>query len=63
MNLEVWGELIQPVSPNVEDHLMKTLAKEVEIYSKNLHGLKCFLCPFRAFQRFSRLKNTLNTTA
>ena len=35
---------------------MKTLAKEVEIYSKNLHGLKCLLCPFRAFQRFSRLK-------
>ena len=56
MNLEVWGKLIQAVSPNVEDHLMKTLAKEVEIYSKNLHGLKCLLCPFRAFQRFSRLK-------
>ena len=56
MSNVAWGDLIPPISPNVEDHLMQGLADEVELFSKNLHGKKCLLCPFRAFNRNSHLK-------
>ena len=51
MNIERWSHLIPDVSPNVEDHLMEHLKEEVKLYSTNIHGLKCLLCPFRKFNR------------
>ena len=51
--------LIPETNSNVEDRLLKTLAREVEIYSNNLTGTKCFLCPFRVLSRFSSLRNHL----
>ena len=57
MAVEEWAEFIPSVSPNVEHHLMQILAKEVAVYTSNLQGVKCHLCPFRTFDRFSRLKN------
>ena len=51
--------LIPETNSNVEDRLSKTLAREVEIYSNNLTGTKCFLCPFRVLSRFSSLRNHL----
>ena len=53
------GLLIPESNPNVEDRLSKTLAREVEIYSNNLTGTKCSLCPFRVLSRFSSLRNHL----
>ena len=54
-----FDELIPTLSPNVENQLKNCLANEVKLYSTNVHGKKCRLCPFRTFERFSRLKNHL----
>ena len=40
-------DLIPNLSPNVEEELLGCLAREVEIYSMNISGKKCLLCPFR----------------
>ena len=50
------ADLIPPLNPNVEDHLMQCLANEVELYKANLVGKKCLLCPFRSFERIRNLK-------
>ena len=50
------GESIPPVCPNVHDHLMECLRIEVDLYLTNIQGTKCLLCPFRSFDRLSRLK-------
>ena len=47
---------IPALSPNVEQHLMLLLAEEVDSYFATIQGKKCLLCPFRAFDRTSRLK-------
>ena len=56
MSLVIRSDLIPHVSPNVEDDLLACLAMEVELYSNNLSGTRCLLCPFRSFDRLSRLK-------
>ena len=48
---------IPELSPCVEDTLMQCLANEVQLYSTTLRGMKCQLCPFRSFDRLSRLQN------
>ena len=53
---------IYPLSPCVKDQLKFCLAKEVELYSTNVQGTKCRLCPFRTVDRVSRLQNHINTT-
>ena len=55
INKENLGMLIPNPNPNVEDRLLKTLAREVDIYSKNFRGTKCLLCPFRMLSRPSYL--------
>ena len=40
------GDLLPVLEPNVEDQLLRYLASEVEIYSKNISGTRCLLCPF-----------------
>ena len=57
MTVEEWVQFMPPVSPNVEHDLMEHLAKEVALYTSNLQGVKCLLCPFRTFDRHSRLIN------
>ena len=52
---QIRGYLIPSLSLNVEDDLKRCLALEVELYSKNVQGKKCLLCPFRTFDRPSRL--------
>ena len=47
---------IPEVNPEAEQHLMHCLSEEVAAYSANLQGTKCLLCPFRSFDRVSRLK-------
>ena len=47
---------IPALSLNVEQHLMLLLSKEVDSYFATTRGKKCLLCPFRAFDRTSRLK-------
>ena len=47
---------IPALSPNVEQHLMLLLAEEVDSYFAIIQGKMCLLCPFRAFDRTSRLK-------
>ena len=59
MKIERWGYLIPAVAPNVEDNLMQHLKEEVKLYSRNLHGVKCLLCPFRKFNRRIALKEHL----
>ena len=51
MNPQIRGSLIPSLSLNVEDDLKPCLALEVELYSKNVQGKKCLLCPFRTFDR------------
>ena len=53
------SDLVPELSPGVEADLMLCLAKEVELYSKNLSGKRCLLCPFRTFDRMSRLREHL----
>ena len=50
-------DIIPSVSPNVYDDLKHCLMHEVELYSTNISGSKCDLCPFRSFDRLSRLKS------
>ena len=52
-------DLIPDLSPNVEDELLRCLAREVEIYSKNITGTKCLLCPFRVLSRSIYLQRHL----
>ena len=59
MNADIFDELTPTLSPNVENRLKYCLANEVKLYSTNVHGKKCRLCPFRTFERFSRLQNHL----
>ena len=44
-----FDELFLTLSPNVENQLKNCLANEVKLYSTNVHGKKCRLCPFRTF--------------
>ena len=59
MNTQIRGNLVPSLSPNVEDDLKRSLAFEVDLYSKNVMGKKCLLCPFRTFDRSSTLKSHL----
>ena len=59
MNPQIRGYLISSLSPNVENDLKSCIASEVELYSKNVPGKKCLLCPFRTFDGLSRLKSHL----
>ena len=59
MNEDDFDVLIPALSPDVEDQLKFSLANEVKLYTTNAHGKKCRLCPFRTFDRFSRLQNHL----
>ena len=59
MHPQIRGYLVPSLSPNVEDNLKRCLALEVELYSKNVLGKKCLLCPFRTFDRSSTLKSYL----
>ena len=52
-------DLIPNLSPNVEDDLLRCLAREVEIYSTNISGTKCLLCPFRVLSRSFYLRRHL----
>ena len=45
--------------PNVEGILLRCLAIEVVIYSKNITGTKCILCPFRVLSRSFYLRRHL----
>ena len=42
--------------PLVEKHLLHCLGDEVTKYYTTVKGTKCLLCPFRSFDRLSRLK-------
>ena len=53
------GKLIPDLCPKVEEDLLKCLATEVEIYSNNVVGKKCLLCPFRVLSRASYLRRHL----
>ena len=59
INPQIRDYLIPSLFLNVEDDLKRCLALEVELYSKNVQGKKCLLCPFRTFDRPSRLKSHL----
>ena len=52
-------EDIPDLNPNVEDHLMHCLCREVVTYVRSASGLKCLLCPFRTFSRLRYLKRHL----
>ena len=54
-------DLIPLLSPNVETHILQCLSAEVSAYAENVTGNKCLLCPFRTFDRLSRLKNHLKS--
>ena len=54
-------DLIPPLSPNIETHILQCLSAEVSTYAENVTGNKCLLCPFRTFDRLSRLKNHLKS--
>ena len=56
MHPDTFSNFIQ-TCPCVKDQLKFCLAKEVELYSTNVQGTKCRLCPFRTFDRVSRLQN------
>ena len=47
---------IPSVSPHVEQRLLLLLAEEVNSYFATIQGKRCLLCPFRAFDRTSRLR-------
>ena len=53
------GDLLPVLEPNVEDQLLRYLASEVEIYSKNISGTRCLLCPFRVLSRTFYLRRHL----
>ena len=57
MHPDTFSNFIPTLSPCVKDQLKFCLAKEVELYSTNVQGTKCRLCPFRTFDRVSRLQN------
>ena len=54
-------EVITPLSPNVEAQLIHCISTEVAVYTENIVGRKCILCPFRTFDRLSRLKKHLES--
>ena len=54
------GDLLPDLRSNVEDQLLRCLAREVEIYSRNFKGTRCFLCPFRVLSRSSYLRRHLS---
>ena len=55
----LWGQSIPALSPDVDRHLLDCLSKEVTLYSVNVVGNKCLLCPFRSFGRAAGLKRHL----
>ena len=44
------------INPLAEEKLIRCLKKEVEVYTANVKGTKCMLCPFRAFSKLASLK-------
>ena len=52
-------DLLPDQTPDVEELLKRCLKQEVSIYMSNLHGLRCHLCPFRAFRRTEYLHTHL----
>ena len=58
--IKMFGDLLPGLRPNVEDQLLRCLAREVEIYSKDFKGTRCFLCPFRVLSRSSYLRRHLS---
>ena len=53
------GNLIPVLKPDVENQLLRYLADEVEIYSQNITGKRCLLCPFRVLSRTFHLRRHL----
>ena len=53
------AQLIPDLNPKVEEDLLRCLATEVEIYSKNILGKNCLLCPFRVLSRAFYLRRHL----
>ena len=51
---------IPSLNLEVERDLLRLLEEEVSAYSGNVRGSTCVLCPFRRFDRPSRLKEHLN---
>ena len=47
------------INPLAEEKLMLCLKKEVELYTANINGTKCQLCPFRTFSKLTYLKDHL----
>ena len=52
-------ETIPDEKPNVTDILSLLLSNEVAAYTKTVQGIRCELCPYRTFTRFSLLKDHL----
>ena len=52
-------EVITPLSPNVEAQLIHCISTEVDVFTENVVGRKCLLCPFRTF--VSRLKKHMES--
>ena len=53
------AQRIPDLSPKVEEDLLRCLATEVDMYSKNIQGKKCLLCPFRVLSRAFYLRRHL----
>ena len=53
------GNIIPVLKPDVENQLLRYLADEVEIYSQNITGKRCLLCPFRVLSRTNHLRRHL----
>ena len=57
---QINADTIPDTNPDVENHLMHCLSNEVNDYYPLIHGTRCLLCPFRMFDRVSRLKSHLS---